>query len=39
MTNLGWHTWARLVIWLVIGLVIFFAYSRKNSHLTAGRTN
>ncbi len=39
MTNLGWHTWARLVIWLAIGLVIFFVYSRKNSHLTAGRTN
>ncbi len=35
MTNLGWHTWARLVIWLIIGLVIFFAYSRKHSKLTA----
>ena len=39
MLNLGWHTWARLVIWLVIGLVIFFAYSRKHSHLTSGSTN
>ena len=41
MTNLGWHTWARLVIWLAIGLVIFFAYSRHTrtrEGLTAGLT-
>ncbi len=35
MANLGWHTWARLVIWLVIGLTIFFGYSRSHSKLTA----
>jgi APA family basic amino acid/polyamine antiporter len=27
-------TWARLVIWLAIGMVIYFAYSRRHSHLT-----
>ena len=26
-------TWLRLVVWLVIGLVIFFAYSRRHSSL------
>jgi APA family basic amino acid/polyamine antiporter len=31
MLNLGWHTWARLVIWLAIGLVIYFFYGRKHS--------
>lgn len=27
------ETWARLIIWLVIGLLIFFAYSQHNSRL------
>jgi basic amino acid/polyamine antiporter, APA family len=31
MLSLGWETWARLVIWLVIGLIIYFTYSRKHS--------
>jgi APA family basic amino acid/polyamine antiporter len=31
MYKLGWINWARLIIWLVIGLVIYFAYGRKNS--------
>ncbi len=33
MYKLGWINWARLIIWLVIGLVIYFAYSRKHSKL------
>ena len=28
------ETWLRLVIWLVVGLVIYFAYSRRHSLLT-----
>jgi basic amino acid/polyamine antiporter, APA family len=33
MINLGWVNWARLVIWLFIGLVVYFAYSRKHSRV------
>jgi APA family basic amino acid/polyamine antiporter len=35
MYKLGWINWARLIIWLVIGMVIYFAYSRKNSRVQA----
>ncbi len=31
--GLGWTNWARLIIWLIIGLVIYFSYSRKHSLL------
>jgi basic amino acid/polyamine antiporter, APA family len=31
MYKLGWINWARLIIWLVIGMVIYFTYSRKHS--------
>ena len=31
--GLGWTNWLRLGVWLVIGLVIFFTYSQKNSRL------
>jgi APA family basic amino acid/polyamine antiporter len=37
MTNLGWHTWARLVIWLIIGLVVYFSYGRHHSVLQKNR--
>jgi len=33
MAGLGWTNWARLGGWLVIGLVIYFTYSRKHSKL------
>ena len=33
MSALPWRTWERLLIWLVIGLVIYFAYSRHHSKL------
>jgi APA family basic amino acid/polyamine antiporter len=29
--GLGWTNWMRLFVWLAIGLVIFFGYSRKHS--------
>jgi APA family basic amino acid/polyamine antiporter len=36
MYKLGWVNWARLIIWLVIGMVIYFTYSIKNSRLQRG---
>ena len=33
MYNLGWINWARLVIWLIIGLVVYFSYSRHHSRV------
>ncbi len=33
MYKLGWINWARLIIWLVIGMVVYFTYSRKNSRV------
>jgi basic amino acid/polyamine antiporter, APA family len=35
IAGLGWTNWARLGGWLVIGLVIYFTYSRKHSKLNA----
>jgi APA family basic amino acid/polyamine antiporter len=29
--GLGWTNWARLGLWLVIGLLIYFLYSRRHS--------
>lgn len=31
MIGLGKHNWERLLIWMAIGFVIYFAYSRRNS--------
>ncbi len=35
MYKLGWLNWARLIIWLIIGLVVYFTYSRKHSKVQA----
>jgi hypothetical protein len=35
MAKLGWINWARLIIWLAIGLVIYFTYGRKHSKVQA----
>jgi APA family basic amino acid/polyamine antiporter len=37
MYKLGWINWARLVIWLIIGLVIYFTYSVKHSHVRGAK--
>jgi len=34
--GLGWTNWARLIGWLIIGLVIYFGYSRHHSKLRTG---
>ncbi|HTZ96350.1 MAG TPA: amino acid permease [Terriglobales bacterium] len=39
MYKLGWVNWARLIIWLVIGLVVYFSYSRKHSKVQALRNS
>jgi APA family basic amino acid/polyamine antiporter len=31
--GLGWTNWSRLLIWLALGVIIYFAYSRKHSKL------
>ena len=36
MISLPLVTWVRFVVWLMIGLVIYFAYSRKRSELHQG---
>jgi APA family basic amino acid/polyamine antiporter len=34
MASLPGSTWLRLIIWLVIGLVIYFGYGRHHSKVT-----
>jgi APA family basic amino acid/polyamine antiporter len=31
MIKLGWLNWARLIVWLAIGMVVYFTYSVKHS--------
>jgi APA family basic amino acid/polyamine antiporter len=33
MYKLGWINWARLIIWLIIGLVVYFTYGRHHSRV------
>jgi APA family basic amino acid/polyamine antiporter len=33
MYKLGWVNWARLILWLVIGLVVYFTYSQHHSRV------
>ena len=37
MVNLQWITWVAFVVWLVIGLAVYFGYSRKHSLLARGK--
>ncbi len=37
MIKLGWLNWARLIIWLVIGLVVYFTYGQKHSRVQRHR--
>lgn len=31
MISLGYETWLRLIVWMLIGLIVYFAYSRKHA--------
>ena len=33
MYSLGWDNWIRLFVWLAIGQVIYFLYSKSHSRL------
>jgi len=33
MVSLPWTAWERLIIWMLVGIVIYFAYSKRNSLL------
>jgi APA family basic amino acid/polyamine antiporter len=39
MANLPWTAWERFLIWLAIGLVLYFAYSRRHSRLSDTRSS
>jgi APA family basic amino acid/polyamine antiporter len=36
IVGLGWTNWLRLIIWLAIGLVLYFSYGRSHSVLARG---
>jgi APA family basic amino acid/polyamine antiporter len=36
MAGLPWHTWERLIIWMVLGVVVYFVYGYRKSTLRHG---
>jgi APA family basic amino acid/polyamine antiporter len=36
MMGLPWATWERLILWMGIGVIVYFAYGYRQSRLRAG---
>jgi APA family basic amino acid/polyamine antiporter len=36
MLGLPWATWERLILWMALGIVVYFAYGYRRSHLRTG---
>jgi basic amino acid/polyamine antiporter, APA family len=36
--GLGWTNWMRLIVWLLIGLLFYFGYSRRHSKVQRGES-
>src|SRR5262249_24320756 len=36
MGSLGWHSWRRLIIWMVIGVLLYFVYGYQHSKARLG---
>jgi basic amino acid/polyamine antiporter, APA family len=36
MAGLPADTWIRLIVWLILGLIVYFAYGKSHSHLSRG---
>ena len=33
--GLGWTNWARLLVWLALGMIFYFGYGRNHSRIDA----
>jgi APA family basic amino acid/polyamine antiporter len=38
MASLPWATWERLIVWMAIGIVLYFAYGSRHSRVRAEQT-
>ncbi|WP_300765869.1 amino acid permease [uncultured Bifidobacterium sp.] len=38
IAGLNWETWVRFVVWFALGMLVYFAYSRKRSKLDPANT-
>jgi basic amino acid/polyamine antiporter, APA family len=35
MVSLPWKTWERLIVWFLVGMIVYFFYGRRHAHLAA----